>query len=101
MPGYGTINVMTLLQTLGRDPAQAAAALAELSSAALAAGGWAVYGAYSAVGAFLPSEADSPTTSALHDARLRFLRSENLPRLRDRLTFDDRRRYDELFPGEL
>jgi hypothetical protein len=102
VPEYATIKVMTTLQTLGwGDQSQAAAALDELSAAALASGGWAVYGAYSAVGAFLPSQSGSPAASALLDERVRFLRAESPPNWRSRLTVDEQVRYEQLFPGEL
>ena len=90
------------MQFLSQDDEIVAARLVdEVTAAATSTGGFALFGAFAAVHAFVPSRLDSPEARELLDLRVRFLRAEQPPGWRENLSVLDKVRLRELFPGEL
>lgn len=98
-PSYEAVMAMSRLQTHPAVIAAPALATVELCRAALSQGGWSLYGAWTAVHAFIPSEVDTPVYCEAQDASIAFLRSQQFPRhvLEGRLRADVRMRWTELY----
>jgi hypothetical protein len=99
---FAPTMAMSKLQTDPRVNSEPLAAASEICQSASSQGGWALYGAWTAIHAFLPVGTAAPEYQPTMDESLRFLRGQNIPvqTLKSRMRMDAQSRWNELFPGD-
>lgn len=98
---FDFVSSMSKLQFDPLNADEMAQMAGAVRDAALAQGGFALFGGCAVIDAFLPSMADGSAYSTLQDAWLAVLRSQGTQSVRMHLRPKDHRRFKELFPGEL